>query len=50
LQNIIDNAKNVKAPPDFPKAFMDIDEFNSKNMGAKSNNIKILKDGIDQWI
>ena len=29
---------------------MQIDEFNSKNMGAKSNNIKVLKDGLESWI
>jgi hypothetical protein len=47
LQNIIDNAKNVKAPPEFQKSFMQIDEFTPVHMGAKSNNLKILKDGLE---
>jgi hypothetical protein len=50
LQTIIENAKNIQAPPDFDKAFIPIDEFNSKNMGAKSNNLKILKDKLESWI
>ena len=29
---------------------MSMDEFNSKNMGAKSNNLKVLRDKLDSWI
>ena len=50
LQSAIDEAKKIKPPPDFPQSLMNIDEFNSKNMGAKSNNLKILKDKIESWI
>ena len=50
LQSAIDCAKNVKPPPQFPKAFMNIDEFNSKNMGAKSNNLKVLRDSLEASI
>ena len=50
LQNIIDNVKNLKAPPDFDKSFMQIEEFNPKNMGAKSNNLKVLRDSLESWI
>ena len=46
LQGAIDSAKKVQAPPDFTHSFMLIDDFNSKNMGAKSNNLKVLKDKI----
>jgi hypothetical protein len=27
-----------------------MEEFNSKNMGAKSNNLKVLRDKLDSWI
>jgi len=27
-----------------------IDEFNEKNMGAKSNNLKVLKDKLENWV
>lgn len=27
-----------------------MDEFTPKHMGAKSNNLKILRDGLDEWI
>ena len=50
LQSIIENAKHVKPPPDFPKSFLTMDEFTPKHMGAKSNNLKILRDGLDSWI
>jgi hypothetical protein len=36
---VIDNAKDLKAPPLFEKSFLQIEEFNNKNMGAKSNNL-----------
>jgi hypothetical protein len=29
---------------------MQIDEFNPENMGAKSNNLKVLKNGLESWI
>lgn len=35
------------------KSFMLIDEFDKEHMGAKSNNLKILKDGLmsdSKWI
>lgn len=47
LQSVIDSAANLEAPPDFEQGFMLIDEFNDKNMGAKSNNLKILKGKIE---
>lgn len=27
-----------------------IDEFNSENMGAKSNNLKNLKNKLESWV
>jgi hypothetical protein len=27
-----------------------MDEFSSKHMGAKSNNLRILRDKLDSWI
>ena len=27
-----------------------MDEFNSKNMGAKSNNLRVLRDKLESWI
>ena len=27
-----------------------LEEFNSKNMGAKSNNLKVLHDKLDKWV
>lgn len=27
-----------------------MDEFNSKNMGAKSNNLRVLRDDIESWV
>jgi alpha-glucan, water dikinase len=29
---------------------MQIEEFNPKNMGAKSNNLKVLRDSLESWI
>lgn len=46
----IENAKHIQPPPDFEKAFMLIDEFNNKNMGAKSNNLLVLKGKIASWV
>jgi len=40
----------VQAPPDFPKSFLQLDEFTPTHMGAKSNNIKVLRDNLDSWI
>ena len=50
LESITEKAKNIKAPPDFDKAFMQIDEFNPQNMGAKSNNLRKLKENLPDWI
>lgn len=40
----------MRTPPEFPKSFIPIDEFTPTHMGAKSNNIKILRDSLDSWI
>ena len=34
----------------FEKSFVLIDEFNNQNMGAKSNNLKYLKDKLGSSI
>ena len=44
---MIDSAKNLEIPPDFEQGFILIDEFNNKNMGAKSYNLKLLKGQIE---
>jgi hypothetical protein len=36
----MDEASRLEPPPMFKKALMYMDEFNHKNMGAKSNNLK----------
>lgn len=43
LQEAVDTAQNLPVPPMFKKSFMLMDEFSSKNSGAKSNNLKSLK-------
>ena len=40
----------MKAPPYFPQSFMLMDDFNDKNMGAKSNNLKVLRDKLEKWV
>ena len=46
LQCIIEKAKDVRIPPDFDKSFLQIDEFTNVHMGAKSNNLKVLRDSL----
>ena len=43
LQLYTEGGKNVKVPPEPKKAFMQLEEFTSVNMGAKSNNLLLLK-------
>lgn len=43
LQQAIDSTKNIKVPPPFPTPVINLDEFSLLHMGAKSNNLKLLK-------
>jgi hypothetical protein len=40
----------VREPPEPQKSFMLIDEFTHTHMGAKSNNLGVLKKGLGSWI
>ena len=40
----------LEPPPMFKKSLMFMDEFNNKNSGAKSNNLRNLRGKLDQNI
>lgn len=48
LQSAMDEAANLEPPPMFKKSLFYMDDFNPNNMGAKSNNLKILRDKLAQ--
>lgn len=50
LQGAMDEAEKLEPPPMFTKSVMYMNEFSHKNSGAKSNNLKYLRDKIDQGI
>ena len=50
LQSAIENAKDIKQPPEISKVIIPLDEFNQEMMGAKSNNLKILQESIPSWV
>ena len=50
LQSAMDEASRLEPPPMFKKSLLYMDDFNHKNMGAKSNNLKQLRDKLDAGI
>ena len=50
LQDAMNEAARLEPPPMFKKSLMFMDDFNSINMGAKSNNLKQLRDKLDSTI
>lgn len=50
LQNAIDEASKLEPPPMFEKSLVYMDEFDEKHMGAKSNNLKFLRENMKQNI
>lgn len=50
LKSAIEGVKNIKTPPMFTELVVDLVDFSSQHMGAKSNNLKNLKDKLVDWI
>jgi hypothetical protein len=41
-----EGGKNIRDPPEPETSFFLLPDFNKEHMGAKSNNLKILQDGL----
>jgi alpha-glucan, water dikinase len=50
LQSAIEGVKNIKTPPMFTDLVVPLKNFSNQHMGAKSNNLKHLKDKVPEWI
>jgi len=50
LQNAKEHAQSIKAPPMFDNPILPMKEFSLLQMGAKSNNLKIMSEKIPDWI
>jgi len=50
LQTAKANAAEIREPPDVTLAVMPLTQFNFDQMGAKSNNLKILKEKLPDWM
>ena len=50
LKTAIENASEIRDPPDFTEVVMPLTAFNPEQMGAKSNNLKVLKDQTPDWL
>ena len=50
LQCAMDQAATLKPPLMFQKSVMQMDEFSEKHSGAKSNNLRIIKNKLESWI
>jgi hypothetical protein len=46
----MDEAAKLEPPVMFTKSLLYMNEFSWSHSGAKSNNLKFLKDKLDQWI
>ena len=46
----MDEASRLEPPPMFTKSLLYMNEFSSKHSGAKSNNLKYLRDKLDHSI
>jgi alpha-glucan,water dikinase len=50
LQEARDQAETLEPPPMFTKSIMYMEEFSERHSGAKSNNLKYLRDKLDRNI
>jgi hypothetical protein len=50
LQGAIDEAASLEPPPMFKKSLLYMQDFNEDNSGAKSNNLRTLRDKLDHGI
>jgi alpha-glucan, water dikinase len=50
LQSAIEHAQQIKVPPTFLQTVMSMDQFNKEQMGAKSNNIRVMSTKVPSWI
>ena len=50
LKTAIENASDIRDPPEFQECVLGIDDFNNSQMGAKSNNLKVLSDSTPDWM
>ena len=50
LQEARDQAESLEPPPMFKKSLLSMDEFSQKHSGAKSNNLKNLRNKLDKNI
>lgn len=50
LQDAMDEAKKLEPPPMFKKSLLYMNEFSERHSGAKSNNLKYLRDKLDSSI
>ena len=50
LQNAIENAQHIKIPPMFTQTVLSMNQFNKDQMGAKSNNLRIMSTKIPSWV
>lgn len=50
LQEARDQAETLEAPPMFSKSLLYMEEFSPRHSGAKSNNLKHLRDKLDRNI
>lgn len=50
LKDAQDHAETIKPPPMFQKSIVYLDDFDNTHMGAKSNNLRILKEKMNEDI
>jgi len=50
LQDAMDEAANLEPPPMFKASLLYMNEFSTNHSGAKSNNLKYLRDKLDSGI
>jgi len=50
LQEAIDTASTLQPPPFFPRSILFMHEFSPTHSGAKSNNLRLLRDRLDHSV
>ena len=50
MQLYTEGGKSIREPPEPSSSFVLLPDFNKEHMGAKSNNLKILHDGLGSAI
>jgi hypothetical protein len=50
LKDAQEHAETIEPPPMFTKSIVYLDDFDSSHMGAKSNNLKVLRQKMNSDI